>query len=83
MSCNLGNLSHHNIQDASQGFSVWTEEPSGVALNWNFIMPNLYGTRLDGSSYARLAIKLHYGTAISWDGRVMRHCTSTTKPDGV
>jgi hypothetical protein len=83
MSCDLGNSSHYDIHDASQGFSVWTEEQPGVAANWYFIMPNVHGMRLDGSSYAGLAIKLHYGTAICWDGRVVRHCTSITMPDGL
>ncbi len=30
----------------------------------------------------RLAIKLSHGVAISWDGRIIRHCTSLSKPDG-
>ena len=29
-----------------------------------------------------VAIKLCHGTAISWDGRVIRHCTSLPYPDG-
>ena len=83
MSCNLGNSSHFNAHDASQGYSVWTEEHRGIARNWFFIMPNVHGRKLDGSSFAGVAIKLHHGTAISWDGRVVRHCTSITMPDGV
>ena len=83
MSCDLGNSSHYDIHDASQGFSVWTEEQPGVAANWYFIMPNVHGTRLDGPPFAGVAIKLRHGTAISWDGRVVRHCTSITMPDGI
>lgn len=83
MSVNLGNTSHYDVHDASQGFSVWTEEHPGVAKDWYFIMPNVHGRRLDGSSFAGVAIKLHHGTAISWDGRVVRHCTSITMPDGI
>lgn len=84
MSCDLCSLSHYDIHDASQGFSVWTEqEQPGIVANWYVIMPNVHGMRLDGSSYAGLAIKLHYGTAILWDGRVVRYsCTSITMPDG-
>ena len=29
-----------------------------------------------------VVIKLYHGTAISWDGRVIRHCTSVSRPDG-
>jgi hypothetical protein len=82
MSCDLANSSHYNVHDASQGFSVWMEEKPGVAKNWYFIMPNVHGRKVDGSSFAGVAIKLYHGTAISWDGRVVRHCTSITMPDG-
>jgi hypothetical protein len=30
-----------------------------------------------------LAIKLGHGIAISWDGRIVRHCTSVSCPDGL
>ena len=82
MSVNLGNSSHYDVHDASQGFSIWTEELIGQADNWFFIMPNIYGQRPDGTPFSGLAVKLYHGTAISWDGRVIRHCTSLTKPDG-
>jgi hypothetical protein len=28
-------------------------------------------------------VKLGHGVAISWDGRVIRHCTSASHPDGM
>ena len=82
MSINLGNASHYDVHDASQGFSIWTEELRGVGYNWFFVMPNVYGRRPDGSTFSGIAIKLSYGVAISWDGRVLRHCTSLSHPDG-
>jgi hypothetical protein len=82
MSINLGNASHNDVHDASQGFSVWTEELRGVGYNWFVVMPNVYGRRPDGSTFSGIAIKLLYGVAISWDGRVLRHCTSLSHPDG-
>lgn len=82
MSINLGNASHHDVHDASQGYSVWTEEVCGLGHNWYFVMPNLYGRRPDGSTFSGIAVKLSYGVAISWDGRVLRHCTSISHPDG-
>ena len=84
MSCDLGNSSHYDVHDASpQGFSVWTEERPGAAEDWYFIMPNVHGRKLDGSLFDGLVIKLFHGAAISWDGRVVRHCTSITMPDGL
>ena len=82
MSINLGNASHFDVHDASQGFSVWTEELRGLGYNWYFVMPNVYGRRPDGSIFSGIAVKLSYGVAISWDGRVLRHCTSISHPDG-
>jgi hypothetical protein len=34
MSVGLGNSSHYDVGDVSQGFSVWTEEVPGLASNW-------------------------------------------------
>jgi hypothetical protein len=82
MSVDLGNASHFDVHDASQGYSVWTEELRGRGKNWFFIMPNLHGTRPDGTHFAGVAVKLTHGIAISWDGRIIRHCTSLSKPDG-
>jgi hypothetical protein len=81
MSVDLGNASHYDIHDASQGYSVWTEEFPGRGTNWYFVMPNLHGMR-DGVAFSGLAVRLTHGVAISWDGRVIRHCTSLSQPDG-
>ena len=83
LSCNLGNSSHFDVNDASQGYSCWTEEMLGWGENWYFVMPNVEGKRPDGTEYRGLAIKLGHGIAISWDGRVVRHCTSVSCPDGL
>lgn len=93
MSVNLGNSSHFDVHDASQGYSVWTEEIPGCGANWYFVLPNVHGTRahrrgahgeqLKGEPFEGLAIKLGHGVAISWDGRVIRHCTSISQPDGL
>jgi hypothetical protein len=83
MSCNLGSGSHYNVHNALQGFTVWTEERPGLAENGYFILSNVHRRRLDGSSFDGVAIKLFHGAAISWDGRVVRHCTSITMPHGL
>ena len=82
-SSGLANSSHYDTGDATPGFSPFLEEVPGKASNWYFILPNVYGTLPDGSgSFNGIAIKLRHGTAISWDGRLIRHCTSVARPDG-
>jgi hypothetical protein len=41
------------------------------------------GRRVPGVQYRGLVIELTHGVAISWDGCVIRHCTSLSMPDGV
>jgi hypothetical protein len=82
ISVDLKNASHYDVNDASQGFSIWTEDEPGSTQNWYFVLPNVYGKWPPGSSpkngqvFHGLAIKLTHGALISWDGRVIRHCTS-------
>jgi hypothetical protein len=84
MSVNLGNSSHFDVHDASQGFAVWTEEVPGSGENWFFVLPNVHGLKTDGvTKFRGMAVKLGHGVAISWDGRVIRHCTSVSHPDGM
>jgi hypothetical protein len=45
-------------------------------------MPNLYGIGNNGNPFNGVAVKYNHSTAISWDGRVIRQCTSLTSPDG-
>jgi hypothetical protein len=82
-SSDLGNSSHIDSNDASQGYGLWTEAVPGMGYNWYLVMPNVHGTVPDGSRlFNGLAIRLRHGTAISWDGRLIRHCTSVPRPDG-
>ena len=82
-SVDLANASHIDSNDASQGYSLFLEEVPGMADNWYFVMPNIHGDRPDGSgTFDGIAIKIRHGTAISWDGRLIRHCTSVSRPDG-
>ena len=78
-SCNLQNSSHYDPGDAMIGIGLWTccHGENGVT-NWYFILPNLIGFNEDGSVFQGVAIRLHHGIAIAWDGRVLRHCTALT-----
>jgi hypothetical protein len=75
ISRDLGNASHVDIYDESIGISTWVEEKPGQAKNWYFILPNT--TLLNDPSKA-VVIKLSHGLTISWDGKVVHHCTSVT-----
>ncbi|KAI2509330.1 hypothetical protein MHU86_5083 [Fragilaria crotonensis] len=52
VSVDLSNSTHYDVNDASQGFSIWTEDEPGSTRNWFFILPNVYGKRPDGSVVA-------------------------------
>ncbi len=88
VSVDLANASHFDVNDASQGFSIWTEDEPGGTKEWYFVLPNVYGRRplnqdgTPGDVFHGVAIKLAHGVLISWDGRVIRHCTSMMdRPD--
>jgi hypothetical protein len=83
ISVDLANSSHYDSNDASLGFTIWTEDVPGSTKNWYFVLPNVYGKWPLGMragkkslTYQGVAIKLTHGTMISWDGRVIRHATS-------
>ena len=87
VSVDLGNTSHVDVHNGSQGYSVWGEDP-GRGTNWFLVLPNVYGLRPDpdGNDWIRfegLAIRITDGVSVSWDGRDIRqHCTSLSEPDG-
>ena len=82
ISFDLSNASHIDVNDASQGFTIWTEDEPGSTKNWYLVLPNVYGKRqpnwdgTPGGVFHGVAIKLAHGVLISWDGRVIRHGTS-------
>lgn len=77
VSIDLGNASHYDVGDCSQGFSIWTEQIVGDAKNWFFVLPNIQVHDAE-KTYDGVAIQLFHGVAISWDGRLIRHGTSKT-----
>lgn len=77
VSVDLSNSSHYDVNDASQGFSIWTEDNPGSTKEWYFVLPNVFGKKSGtGKIYNGMAIRLTHGVLISWDGRLIRHCTS-------
>ena len=81
----LGNASHYDFNDDSQGFRLWGEDYSGLGKNWYLVMPNIHGVRPQGQQwipFSGLAIMITDGVSKSWGGRNIRHCTSVSQPDG-
>lgn len=73
LSRDLGNSAHVDFSDSSMSCSIWAERHPGRASNWYFVLPNM---SINGSK--GVVIRLGHGVAISWDGRIIRHCSSVT-----
>ena len=78
LSINLANSSHYDVNDASQGFTIWTEDHPGTTGGWYFVLPPNMKGKFPGTDreYNGIAIKLSDGVIIGWDGRLIRHGTS-------
>jgi hypothetical protein len=72
ISRNLGNSAHIDFMDGSLSLAIWVEEEVACSSNWYFILPNV---QYEGCG---VVIKLFHGCAISWDGLIIKHCTSIT-----
>ena len=56
---------------ACRGIATWVEKNQGSSDGWYFILPNCF---IDGKQ--GLAIKLHHGVSICWNGRLLHHCST-------
>jgi hypothetical protein len=43
LSINLANSSHYDVNNASQGFTIWTEDHPSTTEDWYFVLPNMKG----------------------------------------
>jgi hypothetical protein len=76
----LGNECHVDCNDASRSVIIWhcrnnlgDKKPG----NWYFLMPNVYLMDRNMRKMKKpLAIRIRHGTIISYDGRLLRHCTA-------
>jgi hypothetical protein len=76
---NLGNAAHIDVNDKSRTYAKWTKNRYCPKVKmWYLLFPNLSYKGSHG-----VAIKLFHGAAVSWDGRLVRHCTTiATTLDG-
>ncbi len=80
VSVDLVNAGHYDL-DTSVGISVFNEKVAGRAVDWYFVLPNVYrvvgGDGDSGVESERkgLVLRLFDGCVIAWDGRKVFHCT--------
>ena len=43
VSVDLSNVSHYDVNDALQGFSIWMEDSLGSTKEWYFVLPHVFG----------------------------------------
>lgn len=73
---NLRNSSHYD-DDNSKSIIIFTEKYPGESTDWYFLFPNLVRYN---QKHKAIAIKLFHGCAISFDAKLLRHCTVFGSP---
>ena len=83
VSYNLHNPGHCDFGDTGTCMALWLLKGSSGfndSLNctegWYFMLPH---ASIDGSN--GVAIKLHHGLIMSWNGTELKHCTIYSKPN--
>jgi hypothetical protein len=79
LSANLGNAAHIDVNDKSRTYAVFCQNRFCPEVKgWYLLFPTLSYKGSNG-----IAIRLYHGAAVSWDGRILRHCTTiATTLDG-
>ena len=80
---NYGNEPHLDMGDNCQGITIWHESNPGSRNakkkknidNWYFLFPDMK-VLYKGEWRKGAAIPLQHGTIITWDARLLRHCTA-------
>ena len=80
---NYANEAHIDPNDDTKGIIIWHEKAPPTAIkgydsnikNWYFLFPDME-IFVNGTWQKGVAIPLRHGTIVSWDARVLRHCTA-------
>ena len=72
---NYCNASHIDFRDISNSIIIWSEDIPNRAQKWRFIFPNISINGSDG-----LVVIIRNGLSLSFDGKVIRHCTAKCDP---
>jgi hypothetical protein len=77
------NASHYDPGDFTKSFCIWTETCANEHGDATYmVFPNIEMVGHSRSvKHAGLAIRLFNGVAVSWDGRILKHCTSKAERD--
>jgi len=82
VSHNYANECHTDTKDSCQSITIWHEEniprkgSDKIHIkHWYFLFPDLE-VQVNGSWRTGVAIPLCHGTVVTWDARMIRHCTA-------
>jgi hypothetical protein len=75
VSVNLGNASHFDIRDISMSLAMWASNNEETVENWVLVFPNVVVFHGCNEHHGAV-INLTHGTQVTWDGRLIRHCTA-------
>lgn len=67
------NASHFDHKDATRTIVIYTDSNQEQCKEWYFLFPNVM--ELSDQSFKAVAIKLFHGCVISFDAKLLRHCT--------
>jgi hypothetical protein len=70
VSVNLANAAHFDNGDIGYGVGIWFSENHKFLDKWYFLLPSC---TINGSK--GVAIKLHHGLMIQWNGTEVKHCS--------
>jgi hypothetical protein len=76
------NASHYDPGNFTKSFCIWTETCANEHGDANYmVFPNIEMVGHRSMKHAGLAIHLFNGVTVSWDGRILKHCTSKAERD--
>jgi len=69
-------MKHYDCNDLGAGISIWMEMVQGHPTDRYFVLPNVLVKDITKQMRHGALIILCDGCAVSWDGALIRHCTS-------
>lgn len=88
LTINFANEAHYDTNDECPGFAIWhsnhayhprSPTKNHAIENWYFLFPDMQ-IFVNGEWHNGVAIPIFPGTAVAWDGRLLRHCTALPSP---
>lgn len=73
---------HFDLDVSEYSISIWNSEDGTDPEGWYFVLP-IVGGKYGGKGYKGVAIRLRDGVGIEWNGRSLRHCSTSPKKKNV